>query len=377
MTPTEASGGGAWQEGWRDEPVVSVKGSRRKSATSSTAKGKVKSRTTAERVDGQAPSSCASAGEAPRSTSLSASVASSLAPTPASPIFLPASGPSFAEVPRLHLDSKVWSPSQTVDFLRCPQLWQYKQRWEDRAGNAWTPARVMGTAVDGGLTTLYASIRGGIEWRLAVPEGADTVAHTLHLHWPLDASPEHEPEAAKRIALRAYHRVVEERFAEGHAILGTQISWGESIADMVTLTPEDELVIWDWKFSYELRPEWFRARLEDARLTWPFYHYAWRAQQSTGKRVRKAVKVVISGTPRAEVKTADVDMDKVVLDNWLRSAASAWRTMTHMRDGGQKPFMNWNGCKLFGGCYFFTACHSLGGDEDRFEALGHIRKGQR
>ena len=48
-------------------------------------------------------------------------------------------------------------PSETTTFIRCPRLWWYREvgKWEPPA-SAWSPERLVGTAIHAGVASYWA-----------------------------------------------------------------------------------------------------------------------------------------------------------------------------------------------------------------------------
>ena len=265
---------------------------------------------------------------------------------------------------------RIWSPSQTADFSRCPKYWDLGRRWERWKQGEWTPDRAVGAAIHAGLADYFSHLDD--HDRSLSPSAVDVViSSALKAEWPENAPEIWDQGAMFTIAKRAVVKTVDEiALPVGAQIVGVEHSFGEAIVDLIYLH-EGELTVLDWKSSYELKREWVAKRLEEATYTWAFYHYAWRAREKWQRPVRSIVKVVIACTPTTFAKKREVPLEPGFLERWHEQALSMWAEMEDMRAGRRVVYQRYEGCGLYGGCVFRTGCFDLAGDESKFGAMGY------
>lgn len=270
---------------------------------------------------------------------------------------------------------KIWSPSQTDDYSRCPRMWDLSRRWERFGGMAWTPERLIGESIHVGVATHYRALRNGPGDTDPHPPAAEAAVRYLGENWPADAPAQFTYEGAESLVLKALDKALtlqDDVLRDGGAVVGVEFNFGEAVADLITRhgSPGHQyLAVTDWKYNHSVPPDYIKSRLDEAERTWGLWHYAWRAQGYFGLPVRFIRKGLIVGTPRTVARLAEVEVTPEALERWETDAYNLWREMSLYRRAGVLPPARWSACKLYGGCAFYDGCHRLAADETRFSTL--------
>lgn len=270
--------------------------------------------------------------------------------------------------------SKVWSPSQTADWSRCPRFWDFGRRWERFSGGQWTPERVVGDALHAGIA---AYLRATVEGDTA-PSWTETAITQLRADWPTDAPTEFAIEGSERVIERVLGKWVKwytEEFAPTvDKIVAVEWSlpgaggYPEAQADAIFMRGA-LLHIVDWKYHANLKREYVHYRVDETERMHAMWHYSWRVSQHFGRHVGSFSKVMLVGAPATFVKDASAEVTPEALLKWEEGAWSMWRSMDLMRSGAQPIHPRWEACGLYGGCPFYDGCWRLAADETKFDTL--------
>ena len=259
-------------------------------------------------------------------------------------------------------------PSAVTDWLRCPRLWWYKEQGWEAPPSAWSPERLMGTAVHAGIAAY---------WRGVNPR--TQTSFTLTASWPDDAPPEYDMDVLEAQALTVLDAVLHwimEHMPERDTLpvmveqpLGAD---GHTTPDLVTREQADikadMLVVTDWKVSMSLPADRLLARLEGIERTWQFLHYCWAVGEHLQEPVRMFRKVVIAAGPKILVREATFQPTAPMLAAWLKDAEAKWGLMHQMQAGTLYPWRQETGCFMYGPkwrCPMYDACWTCLGDEEQ------------
>ncbi len=262
-------------------------------------------------------------------------------------------------------------PSETTDFIRCAKYWWYKHVEGWRAPDSqWSPWALMGTAVHAGLATYW---RKGKEQALPGHLNPyDALTLVLRGGWPPNAPPEFSREGSESLALKVLDVVLKwiaREMPDAEPImvelpLGAD---GHTTPDLVT-REAGQLVVTDWKTSWNVPADRVRYRLEGLEREHQFLHYCWAVEQHLGEPVRLFRKVVIVGSPNIIVKDATFQPSPESLEYWLTGARQMWESMRNMRVGDEVAWQNVNGCFPYGAkypCPYLDACFTCHGHREK------------
>lgn len=257
-------------------------------------------------------------------------------------------------------------PSEVTDWLRCPRLWRYKhlEGWS-APPSAWTPERLMGTAIHAGLAAF---------WQPAEHLGGNPQAlrETFQAGWPEDAPPEFSREGLEAQALKVLDTVykwIPKNIPDAEPVMVEQAldADGHTTPDFVTREPIG-LVVTDWKYSHHVDPDRVRYRLEGIDRVHQFNHYVWAVGEYLKEPVRLFRKVVIIGGPKIMVRAAEFAPTPEGTTQWLTGAQEMWAQMAEMRAGSRIAYQRPEGCKPFGEkwpCPMWEACWTCYGNREK------------
>ncbi len=253
-------------------------------------------------------------------------------------------------------------PSEVTDYIRCPRLWQYKhvEGWEPPA-SAWTPERLMGSAIHAGLAE---------HWRhLGDSAPHDAAQREFSVLWPPNAPPEFSREGLEVQCVKVLDKVlawVKVNMSDAEPVMVEQPlgADGHTIPDLVT-REEDQLVVTDWKTSWDTPADRVRYKLEGIERDHQFLHYCWAVGEHLGEPVRLFRKVVIVGGPKIMVKDTTFAPTPEAIEYWLTGARQMWKDMAQMRTGERVAWQNPNGCRMYGAkypCPYYDGCWTAHGN---------------
>lgn len=284
--------------------------------------------------------------------------------TPAGTVSTAGSGPS--RVGGLGPLSRVYSPTETANWLHCPVYRQFERRWEPLSIE-WSPAILLGNAVQAGL----------FEWLRGRPDSAceEVVVRVVE-----SASIEGETYTAQgltKLALRGVKTVMESGLFDRHTILMVDEPLAHSRPDIVSRHETEGLGVSDFKVSHQLGDRWRQQRLDSYDTEDQFWHYAWEVGETLGEPVKwtRAILVILSPKPTALPALVRVTPER--LNFWLQGAEQHWQDMSDEDQGRRQVVPRWPSCRggRYGACEAYDACHILDRDESRYNTL-YKRKGK-
>jgi hypothetical protein len=251
-------------------------------------------------------------------------------------------------------------------------MYWYRKHVEDwqAPDEAWTPWQLMGSAVHAGLAMYWKErLR---KQAFGVPSNAviDMFTHG----WPQNAPPEFSHDGLESLALKVLDAVLKwiaKNMPDAEPVmvehpLGPD---GHTTPDLVT-REAGQLVVTDWKTSWNLDADRMRYRLEGIERDHQFLHYSWAVSEHLREPVTLFRKVVIVGSPRIIVRDAVFRPDPRAIEYWLRSARQMWESMDRMRRGDEVAWLNPNGCFQYGvkyPCPYLDACWTCHGDAEQMK----------
>src|SRR3990167_1842908 len=256
-------------------------------------------------------------------------------------------------------------PSEVTDWNRCPRYWHYKHvdGWSPPP-SAWSPERLMGTAIHEGLAAYWQRHKSGPEY---------WTKQVFIDEWPPDAPPEFSREGLESQALKVLDAVIKwiaKTMPDAQPVMVEQAlgADGHTTPDLVTREEGDILAVTDWKVSMNLPADRIQYRLQDIEKTHQFLHYCWAVGEHLKEPVRLFRKVVIAAGPSILVRDATFTPNDAMLAAWLRDARMKWDLMNQMRQGIVYPWRQEDGCLKYGAKWrgqYWDACWTCHGDEEK------------
>ena len=275
---------------------------------------------------------------------------------------------------------RVYSPTETDDYLVCPRLRILKRHWRPRGGG-WTPHMALGNAIHEGLAAVYDGLRAG---------EASRWARENHLDWAQNVMAREYREGSEW-TLEGLQKLVEKGLKlaltsdlvspEGK-VVAVEEWMSHCRIDLVSREPFG-LVVTDHKVSLELEKRRLEYKLRDLDPSWQLLHEAWAVRQKFGEcpKWARAHLIVLGPRPFTHIHSVG-PLDDKRLDDFEHSGAYHWDCMGHdANDYGVDrelalsqrtlPPMNTRSCSTQYGrkCDFYEGCHVYGGDLTKFPAL--------
>lgn len=266
------------------------------------------------------------------------------------------------------VDSPIFAPTDTEDWLRCPAYRDYNKRWHPR-DNDYHPAKDLGTAIAAGLAVYYKALAAkvGVDPKdaVAVMQGQLERLWVPNDRWTLDGL---LPIAAKGLRCALDLEVA----LPPATIVAVEETMHRARPDLLYRTPQG-LVVHDWKVRFDLEKKWQDAALAEYGNSWQLRHYAWAASVTYGEPVHTVQIGLIVLTPRTHAALYPLPMSPERIAKWLETATVVWPRMAQDTAAGPLAPMNTKSCRTFPSadrrCPFYDLCHVFDRDESRAPAL--------
>ena len=267
---------------------------------------------------------------------------------------------------------RVYSPSQTADWLQCPIFRRFRKPsvlsslneatphvWQERAVE-WEPARVLGTAVQAGYNVYLKDPHSADD---AIAE--DLVEATIAREFV--EQPKYTLPGLTKLALRGVEALLEADLFTRHVILDLDQPLTHSRPDYVSRHETQGLGVTDLKVSARVDERYRVKRLSEYETDDQFWHYAWEVGNTLGEDVKWVRVILLILTPKAVVLPQTVTVTPERLQFWLEGAEQHWRDMTAEDDGKRPVVSRWPNCRggKYGVCVAYDFCHNLDRDPVR------------
>ena len=267
------------------------------------------------------------------------------------------------------LPLRTYSPSQTADWLQCPVLRQFKRSWTPREVE-WSPAILLGNAVQAGLNVYLTKQRGPWEPTDDVDALAEAVVTGVIEDGYVEQST-HTVVGLVKLSLRGVQALLKKGLFERHQILMIDEPLGHSRPDVVSRHETEGLGVSDVKVSRTIDDRVRPKRMSEYSTDDQFWHYSWEVGATLGEPVKwaRAVQVILAPRPEVLVNRWEVDPDRLAF--WLVGAEQHWRDMQAEDEGTRVVAPRWPNCQggKYGVCRFYDACHVLNRDPDRMRVF--------
>lgn len=257
---------------------------------------------------------------------------------------------------------KVYSPTSTEAFARCPVYARLHRTWEPR-GMEWTPNMLLGRAIGDGMSHHYREMRNGRESTVSPLDLAMQVLREGYV--PQET---YTLDGLGKYVRAGLKEAIETSPVRGPILFVDEPLESGSRPDVVYRHPSGGLSIADTKVKLKVS-DWQRRNkyvlLEEYETWWQGFHYAWEVGEQLGEPVKWIGPHLITLTPKPEGQYHPVEVTPQRVAFWLRQAKVLWAQM----DLGVE-YPNWFSCRgKFGRCEFMDACHVLDLDEDKMAIL--------
>ena len=277
---------------------------------------------------------------------------------------------------------KVYSPSQTLEWSRCPFLWAtvYKKGWRSDTVDKRDLAASLGVAFGAGMEH-YNNVKRilGVNYAtpLVVRRAQDVAVGTLEAEWKkwvdlgLDCSVLAETgdvrdqlEHSLQFAIEKDPTPVEWKVVH---VEETMPLHGNARADVVYELPTGEKVVRDYKFALSVTARYVDDRLADYGTHPQSYHYPWM------HRASMFIPTLVIASPRPSMKELVVSRSTKDIDSWLVSQKVKWASMERMEEGLEGVWRSDTHKTQYGKCGLYDFCHTYEADESRLPGIGFIQ----
>ncbi len=265
-----------------------------------------------------------------------------------------------------------YSPSQTMDYLKCPTFWRFRKLWSPRS--PWTPHMHVGAALSNALAV----------FRLAPTEegyasALEAARVKLEQRCEDIDSPEWSFEGLFKLVEKGFAAAVKKTVAEEletEDVIGTETTIGAGRVDYISkVKSTGDLMVTDDKVKLQLRADWVNRTLVETEQDWQLWDYAWRVSEYYGQTVKYIRRHLIVLSPRANSFHQTFTLTKEAIEQWFKSAQLWWGDMAQDEEAPITGLeMRTPSCIKPWKCEFFDACHTLFRDESKMGTLYDSKK---
>lgn len=272
-------------------------------------------------------------------------------------------------------DQKIFSPSQTSNWMRCPMYRALRREgWVSKYAKKKDLAAIIGTSFAAGVG-VYNNLRKEHEQQaLSLDKKAATLAAMGSAFSVLQQQMD-QLEASNRIIDlpfndSMYLQQMRDRVGKGvtNYIKNEPIPPTWRIVDVEREFPEhgkarpdlvvrDDLglAVVDYKTKVELKAFYVAKTLQEYQNSHQQYHYAWAGEQIYGEPIHRYYIALTIFEPWS-VHLVPYEVQPEALALWQQSSAQVWDFMAREDAGETKPFLSDRHADNFGQCDYYNAC---------------------
>jgi hypothetical protein len=285
---------------------------------------------------------------------------------------------------------KVYSPTQTRQWLICPRLWALEKEWRSKLATK----RDVGAILGGGFA------RGMQEWY--GKEGDKTAAPRIGEIWAANevaflvdsgVQPQNDEVAGlldqiPTLTKNAIYKFLDKNpIPQDWTILASELEMGEEKCRLdLGVRDNSGPAIIDFKTKLKLEARYRAKTIEEYRFNPQQLHYCWRFSQIINEPVLRYYIVLVSLQPTFQASIHQFDVPQKTLEFWEKSYQYHWQSMSitdyEVKIGREEygedvdfiPPGNFNNCiTRYGPCEFQPACHEYHHDP-QLMAVEFVRK---
>lgn len=252
---------------------------------------------------------------------------------------------------------KVYSPSSTTTFQRCPQLWVHQRTWQPKALGNPACAAAVGIGISYGMELIFQ----GVELSTTLEEAAnrarafidDRIEAGGYLLPAQEKTYELIPKRVEK-ALRRFWK--ESPLPTDWQDFRTELTFPDHGNCRVDLLHNSALgpCITDFKTKVAAADYIVDSFMFDAETSWQMYHYIWAAREM-GIHVESFSIVLIVIEP-FHVYLDQWVVDEDHLKQWLLDARRWWQLMEFTENGYVHPLRVGDHRDKYGLCEMHSAC---------------------
>ncbi len=257
---------------------------------------------------------------------------------------------------------RVYSPSQTTSWLRCPLKRALEQQgWRQNHISKRDIGAILGQAFGAGVEHHYKRECGIVSpSQLAMAATQSGINNLIRLGCSWLPGDDTQATTLPALAAKAVDKyIAHDPLPPTWTILDIQRTLpdhGNCRIDLGVRSHTGQLGVLDFKFKRNLKAEYRTRELEDYRESWQFKHYAWAYGEAMGEPVQFYGVILTCLEPRFEVIFDPVPVDPEMLTRWLTGARRVWAQMEKEDAGEAEPWEAASHRDQYGRCEFFNAC---------------------
>ena len=266
--------------------------------------------------------------------------------------------------------TKVYSPSSTEDWVKCPVYAFYRKRWQPKEA-VWEPARTLGKAVQAGVNVWLKEMQAGGLVATTVPEVEAAVQAVIEE----DFQPQEKYTVVglTKLATKGAVQVIQSGLFEGHEILMVDEPIGAGRPDVVSRW-NGRLHIADFKVSHSLRDDYRAKRLAEYDTHDQFWQYAWEVGNHFGEPVERVRAILVILAP-CKVLHADLEVTPYRVEHWLAGAQQKWADMDAESREERPVVPTTSSCYgKYGKCEAYDYCYQFQKDGARAVLSGYYEE---
>lgn len=256
--------------------------------------------------------------------------------------------------------TKIYSPSATLAFQRCPTLWSYhRQGYRTKAIGVPNVAAAIGIGISRGMELLYSHASVGDAVTTAIETAHKEVYDVIETHsgYVLPNAERNLEEMPRRIEKAIKGFVKQKPLPEDWHRFSTEVTfpdYGHCRADILCQSDLGPCIV-DWKTKVTAQDYIIDRFLQDMETSWQLYHYVWAAR-CMGMDVQSfAVCLMVIEPLHFYVEQWIVD--EQYMTQWVYDAHQWWRQMEEIETLSYTPHRvgvhrdQYGLCSHYGMCY--------------------------
>lgn len=291
---------------------------------------------------------------------------------------------------------KVYSPSETETYRRCPTLWALqKSGWRTDMVGYPNVAAAVGVGVHHGAALLHKRVKeekfpmfpamfADEKVSTAVAEGHAQIESLLEKGaFPVEKVEDWRDRIEQQVSagVRAYIHEFPKWFCKEWDLLAYEESYGASrgetdYAGRLDLLYRDErgLVLADIKTKQPFKTDYYREMfIQQMEWSWQLYSYAHMVWNHTGKFPYRFQLIMIELAARPKITHHWYRFNQEYYKRWHYSASKLWDEMVEIESGLAIPAISDTHMFFGAPCPFKRACLDYGCDEDLMKNNGYIQ----
>lgn len=260
-----------------------------------------------------------------------------------------------------------YSPSETLDYIKCPMYWRLRKQWIPSAAEEWTPNQTIGSAI-------------GKAFEIWLPENGRDADAALQAAYDLTAAEFVENDswtlnAVQKLVRKGFEAALKttiESIVSTEKVLAVELEIGRGRIDLVTRQAGNgPVIVTDHKIALQLKDYYLQKRLIESETSWQLWDYAARVYEYYGLEDDGIIIRTHQGvlTPSTKWHTQERIIPAELLKKWSEGRDIKWLRMQE-DENRENVTMELGSCiDRYGRCEMYDACHTCRLDETKIPAF--------